>query len=70
MELQKCFKPVASVRSKTTLITGGVGETGEDPPTRKMGTFFQIPLALTMPIGNYFQLNGASGETIKLWVLQ
>ena len=34
-----------------------------------VGTFFQIPLALTMPISNNFQLNGASVETLKLWVL-
>ena len=52
-----------------TLLTGDVGETGAGPPTCKMGTFFQIPLALTMPISNNFQLNGASGETLKLWVL-
>ena len=30
------------------------------------GFFFQIPLVLTMPICNNFQLNGASGETSKL----
>ena len=35
-----------------------MGGAGEDPPTCKMGTFFQIPLALTMPIGNNLQLNG------------
>ena len=44
----------------------GRGRLGEDQPTCKMGTFFQIPLALTMPISNNFQLNGASRETPKL----
>ena len=42
-----------------------MGGTGEDPTTCKLGTFFQIPLTLTMPISNNFQLNGASGETPK-----
>ena len=46
-----------------------MGGTGEDPNTCKLGTFFQIPLTLTMPIGNNFQLNRASGETTKLWVI-
>ena len=57
-----------SVRSKTTLITGlcRVGGAGVGPPTCKMGTFFQIPLALIMPISNNFQLNGASEESLKL----
>ena len=50
-----------SVWSKTTLIKGHVGGAGACPPTCKMGTFFHIPLALTMPINNNFQLNGASG---------
>ena len=33
------------VAKLSTLITGGVGGAGpgEDPPTCKMGTFFQIP---------------------------
>ena len=53
--------------SKTTLITGGVG--GAGLPTCKMGTFFQIPLALTMPISNNFLFNGASGQSLKLWLL-
>ena len=47
-----------------------MGGTGEDQTTCKLGTFFQIPLAQTMSIGNNFQLNGASGEFTKLWVLQ
>ena len=47
-----------------------MGGTGEDPPTCKMGTLFQIPLALTMSKSNNFQLNGASGETPELWVLR
>ena len=28
-----------------------------------------MPLVLNVPISNNFQLNGASGETIKLWAL-
>ena len=39
-----------SVCSKITLITGHVGATRVCPPTCKMGTFFNIHLALTMPI--------------------
>ena len=49
-----------------TLITGDVGGAGAGPPTCKMGTFFQIPLPLTTPISNNFQLNGASEESLKL----
>ena len=60
----------ASVWGKTTLITGSAGGAGAGPPTCKMGTFFHIPLALTMPISNNFQSRRASGETPKLWVLQ
>ena len=55
-----------SVCSKSTLIMGHVGGARVCPPTCKMGTFFQIPLALTMPISNNFQLNAASGETLRL----
>ena len=36
--------------------------------TCKFGTFFQIPLALTIPISNNFQLNETSEETL-IWVL-
>ena len=61
--------PASSVWSKTTLNTGGVGGAGAGPPTCKTRTFFLIPLALTMPIINNFQLNGAPGETFKLWLL-
>ena len=60
------MKPQRKGLLKWILITGSVGGTGAVPPTCKMGTFFQIPLALTMPIGNIFQLNGASGEIAKL----
>ena len=28
-----------------------------------------MPLVLNVPISNNFQLNGTSGETIKLWAL-
>ena len=59
--------PIASVCSKTSLIiTGGVGAAREDPLSCKMETFFQIPLELNMPICKNVQLNGASGETLKL----
>ena len=60
----------ASVWGKTNLIAGSVGGAGTGPPTCEMGTFFHIPLALTMPTSNNFQLNGALGETPKLWALQ
>ena len=53
-----CLRTKASVWSKTSLNTGGVGGTGEDPPTCKMETFF-MSLTLTEPIFNNFQLNGA-----------
>ena len=59
-----------SVWSKTTLITGGVVGAGAGPPICKIGIFFQIPFALVMPIGNNFQLNGASEQSLKLWLLQ
>ena len=45
--------------SKTSLNTGGVGRTREDPPTCKMRTFFLMSLTLTEPSFNNFQLNGA-----------
>ena len=44
----------ASIWGKTTLITGIVGGAEAGPPMCKMGTFFHIPLALTMPISNNF----------------
>ena len=47
-----------------------VSGAGTGPPTCKMGTFFHIPLALTMAINNNFQLNEALGETPKLLVLR
>ena len=56
---EKCLCTICSVWSKTTLITGSVGGTGEDPPTCKMGVFFLMPLRLTEPSLNNFQLNGA-----------
>ena len=45
-----------------------VGGAGAGPPTCKMGTFFHIPLALTIPISNNFQSNRALGETPKLCI--
>ena len=57
----KSLSPLASVWSKTTLNTGGVGEAGVDPQTCKMGTYFPMSLTLCtkylllMPILNAFQ---------------
>ena len=73
MNLQWCCKRSVGSHASVVcmmqnyLITGSVGGAGAGPPM--MGTFFHIPLALTMPISNNFQLNRASGETPKLWVL-
>ena len=64
----KSLNPFPLYWSKTILITGGMGGTGQDP-TCKLGRSFQIPLTLNMPIGNNVQLNGASGEITKLWAL-
>ena len=45
-----CLCTICSVWCKTTLITGGVGGVGADPPTFKIRTFFLISLALSVPI--------------------
>ena len=50
--------PNSSVWSKTTLITGGVGRTGVDPPSYKTDTFFLRSLALSVSIYRNFQSNG------------
>ena len=42
-----------------------MGGNGAAPPTSKLGTFLSGPLALSKPIYSNFQLNGASGETMK-----
>ena len=42
-----------------------MGRTGTAPPTSKLGTFLSWPLALSMSIYSNFQINGASGETLK-----
>ena len=55
----------SSVCYKTTQNRGGVGRTGTAPPTSKLGTFLSWPLALSMSIYSNFQINGASGETLK-----
>ena len=55
---------------ETTLILGVVGGAEAGQPTCNMGTFFQIPLTLTMPISNNFKLNGATEQSLKLWLLQ
>ena len=61
----KSLWPLASVCYKTTLNTGDVGGAGPDPQTWKRGTYFFMSLALGIPIFNNFQLNGASGGTLK-----
>ena len=54
-----CLHTKASVWSKTSLNTGGVGGAETDPFTCKMGTFFLRSLTLIEPIFNNFQINGA-----------
>ena len=55
----------SSVCYKTSLNTGGVGQAGAAPPTSKLEKFLSWPLALSMSIYSNFQINGASGETLK-----
>ena len=55
----------SSVCYKTSLNTGVVGQTGAAPPTSKLEKFLSWPLALSMSIYSNFQINGASGETLK-----
>ena len=55
----------SSVCYKTSLNTGGVGRAGAAPPTSNLGKFLSWPLALSMSIYSNFQINGASGETLK-----
>ena len=50
---------------KTSLNTGGVGRAVAAPPTSKLGKFLSWPLALSMSTYSNFQINGASGETLK-----
>ena len=54
----KKYFPAASVWSKNTLNSVGVGGAGADPQTCKMWTSF------LMPIFNYFQKNRATGDTL------
>ena len=42
-----------------------MGRAGAAPPTSKLGKFLSWPLALSMSIYSNFQINGASGETLK-----
>ena len=56
---------LSSVRYKTTQNTGSVGRAGAAPPTYKLGKFLSWPLALSMSTYSNFQINGASGETLK-----
>ena len=49
---------------KTTLITGGVGGTGENPPSCKMSKVFLGSSALCVPI----RRNGANLRSFKLWI--
>ena len=62
---QKSLSGLSSVCYKTIQIAGGVGGTGTAPPTSKLGTFLSRPLALSKPIYSNFQINRASGETLK-----
>ena len=45
--------------------TGSVGRAGAAPPTYKFGKFLSWPLALSMSTYSNFQINRASGETLK-----
>ena len=42
-----------------------MGQAGAAPPTSKLEKFLSWPLALSMSIYSNFQINGASGETLK-----
>ena len=53
--------------SKITLISGGVGHAGVDPPSWKTDTFFLGSLALNVPIYRIFQSNGAKWRSFKHW---
>ena len=55
----------STVCYKTILNTGSVGWAGAPPPTYKLGKFLSWPLALSMSTYSNFQINGASGETLK-----
>ena len=55
----------SSVCYKTSLNTGGVGRAGAAPPSYKLGKILSWPLALSMSTYSNFQINGASGETLK-----
>ena len=59
---------LSSVRYKTTQNTGSVGRAGAAPPTYKLGKFLTWPLGLSMWTYSNFQINGASGETLKVFV--
>ena len=54
-----------SVWSKTTLISGGVGGAGVDPPSWKTDTFFLRSMALSLSIYRNFQSNGAKWWSLK-----
>ena len=58
----------ASVCTKTTLISGSVGGAGGGHILVGWGHFLLCPLALSMPTYSNFQINGASGETFKVFV--
>ena len=61
----KSLSLLLSVCYKTTQTTGGVGVAGACPPTSELGKFLLWSLALSMPIYNNFQINGALEETRK-----
>ena len=44
-----------------------VGEAEGGSHTTKLENYFVVPLALRMPIYSNFQINGASGETFKVF---
>ena len=44
---------------------GGVGRTGADPPTSKKGTFFLMPLVLSVPIFNKKSHQTKAEERLK-----
>ena len=48
--LDKSPCTIQSVWSQTTLSTGGMGGSGADPPSCKVGTFCPKTMALSVPI--------------------
>ena len=65
--LDRILWTIRSVLSKTTQITGDVGEAEAVPPTCKVGTFFLMSLTLTESIFNNFYLIKWNFSTIILF---